>query len=101
MLDEKPKIPETLTLNFKYKIQRRDIDTNGHVNNLHYIDYALETLPEDVYSYHEFDNIEINFKKEIKYGDVINCYYSYEDNKHVITIKSEDNSILHSIIKLY
>lgn len=100
-LDEKPKAPDNLTLNFKYKIQRRDIDTNGHVNNLHYIDYALETLPEDVYNNNEFDNIEINFKKEIKSGDTINCYYSFENNKHIVTIKSEDDSILHSIIKLY
>ncbi len=101
LLDEKPKIPNDLKLNFKYKIQRRDIDTNGHVNNLHYIDYALETLPEDVYNSNEFDNIEIHYKKEIKYGDTINCYYSFDNNKHIITIKSEDNSILHSVIKLY
>ena len=100
-LDEKPKAPDNLTLNFKYKIQRRDIDTNGHVNNLHYIDYALETLPENVYNNNEFDNIEINFKKEIKSEDTINCYYSFENNKHIVTIKSEDDSILHSIVKFY
>ena len=100
-LNDKPKIPDNLKLNFTYTIQRRDIDTNGHVNNLHYIDYALETLPEDVYNSNEFDNIEIHYKKEIKYGETINCYYSFENNKHIVTIKSEDNSVLHSIIQLY
>lgn len=100
-LDEKPTIPNNLTLNFTYTIQRRDIDTNGHVNNLHYIDYALETLPEDIYNSNEFDNIEIHYKKEIKYGETIKCYYSFENNKHLITIKSEDDKTLHSIIKLY
>ena len=100
-INEKPRVPDNLSLNFIYTIQRRDIDTNGHVNNLHYIDYALEALPEDIYNANEFNNIEIHYKKEIKYKDKINCYYSYEDNKHVITIKSEDNSILHAIIKLY
>lgn len=100
-LNDKPKIPDNLKLNFTYTIQRRDIDTNGHVNNLHYIDYALEALPEDVYNSNEFDNIEIHYKKEIKYGETINCYYSFENNKHIVTIKSEDNSVLHSIIQLY
>ena len=41
------------------------------------------------------------YKKEIKYGETINCYYSFEDDKHVITIMSEDNTVLHSIVKLY
>ena len=100
-LNEKPREPENLKLNFKYKIQRRDIDTNRHVNNVHYIDFALESLPEDIYRSNEFNNIQIHYKKEIKYGETINCYYSFKNNKHIVTIKSEDESILHSIIKLY
>ena len=100
-LNEKPREPEDLKLNFKYKIQRRDIDTNGHVNNINYISYAIETLPEEIYENNEFNNIQIHYKKEIKYGEKIKCYYSFKNNKHVITIKNEDDSILHSIVKLY
>lgn len=88
-------------LNFDYKIQRRDIDTNGHVNNLHYIDYAFETLPEEIYNNIEFNNIEILYKKEIKYTDRINCYYSFINNEHIVIIKNFNNSVLHSIVKLY
>lgn len=98
---EKLSIPEELSLAFSYKIQRRDIDTNGHVNNSYYVDFALETLNETVYNENEFNNLEIVYKKEIKYNEKINCYYSLEDNKHIITIKNEDNSIIHAIIKLY
>lgn len=98
---DKMTVPEDLKLNFNYTIQRRDIDTNGHVNNLHYIDYALETLDEDIYSNNSFDNLEIFYKKELKLKENINCYYSFENNKHVITIKSEDNSIIHAVIRLY
>ena len=99
--DEKIKEPEEQKLNFYYTIQRRDLDTNNHVNNLHYIDYALETLDEDIYNNLTLNNIEIIYKKEIKLKDNINCYYSLENNKHIITIKNEDNSIIHSIIILY
>ena len=98
---EKITVPEDLKLNFNYTIQRRDIDTNGHVNNLHYIDYALETLDEDVYNNNSFDNLEVVYKKEIKLKENIKCYYSLEDNKHLVTIKSEDDTIVHAVVKLY
>lgn len=100
-LNEKPREPDNSKLTFKYQIQRRDIDTNNHVNNIHYIDYALESIPEQVYKTTDFKNLQIHYKKEIKYGETINCYYSFTKKKHVITIKSKDNKTLHSIIKLY
>lgn len=92
---------ENSVLAFSYNIQRRDIDTNGHVNNLHYIDYAFEALPEEVYNNHEFNNIEILYKKEIKYPNKINCYYYELNGEHIILIKSSDGLTLHSIVKLY
>lgn len=98
---EKILVPEDLKLNFNYTIQRRDIDTNGHVNNINYIDFALETLDEEIFNNNVFNNLEIVYKKEIKPKENINCYYSFEDNKHIVTIKSNDNSIIHAIVKLY
>lgn len=100
-MEEKIKIPTNLHLSFSNTPQRRDIDTNGHVNNLHYIDYALEALPEDIYNHTIFENLEIIYKKEIKYKEKINAYYSFENNKHIVTIQNENNSIVHAIIKLY
>lgn len=99
--NEKIKVPEDLKLNFNYEIQRRDIDTNGHVNNLNYIDFALETLDEDIYNSNTLHNLEVIYKKEIKLYEEINCYYSFEDAKHVITIKSKDNETVHAVVKLY
>ena len=99
--NEKLKVPEALKLNFNYAIQRRDIDTNGHVNNLNYIDFALETLDEEIYNNNTFYNLEVIYKKEIKLYEKINCYYSFENDKHIVTIKSEDNETVHAVIKLY
>ena len=99
--EQKLTVPKNSNLNFEYKIQRRDIDTNGHVNNSYYIDFALEALDEECYNKNEFDNLEIAYKKEIKYKEKINCYYSMENNEHIITIKNNDNSIIHAIVKIY
>lgn len=99
--DKKIEEPQESKLNFTYKIQRRDLDTNNHVNNLNYIDYALETLDDSIYNSLNFNNLEIIYKKEIKLNETINCFYSFEDKKHIITIKNNDNSIIHAIINLY
>ena len=34
-------------------------------------------------------------------GEKVKCYYSNINNEHIITIKSEDETKLHAIIKLY
>ena len=87
-------------LTYTFKVPRRDIDVNNHVHNLYYLDYAYEALPEEIYNQPEFNNLEIMYKTGAKLGNIVNCYYSNYDNSHCITLKSEDNSHLHAIIKL-
>ncbi|MCL2383307.1 MAG: thioesterase [Oscillospiraceae bacterium] len=41
--------PESSKLKFEQIAGRRDIDTNRHVNNISYISYAYEALPQEVY----------------------------------------------------
>lgn len=97
---EKLKEPENMQLMYEDTIGRTRIDTNNHLNNLYYLDYAIESLPEDVYENSTFNNIEIMYKKEIKYKEKIKCLYKYENNEHIVAIKSEDLKTLHAIIKL-
>lgn len=72
-----------------YCVQRRDIDINQHMNNLSYLDMAYEILPEDIYNTKVFNNIRIVYKKEILYGEKVECYYEEQNNKHIITAKSQ------------
>ena len=74
---------------------------NAHVHNINYLNYAYETLPDEVYENNIFNNIEIMYKRQIKLGDKIVCLYTKEENKHIVTIKSEDEKILHAIVELY
>lgn len=86
---------------FSYTVARRDIDINGHMHNLYYLDLAYEALPEDVYQNIDFTFIEILYKKEIKYGDKVKCFYYNFNNEHFVAIKSDDETILHSLIYLH
>ena len=82
-----------------YYIQRRDIDMNEHMHNLNYLDMAYEILPEDIYKSKVFDNVRIVYKKEIVYGEKVECYYSQENDRHIVTAKSNDK--INAIIELY
>lgn len=99
-VNDKEKEPENSKFIYDYKIKKRDIDTNHHVNNLYYLDFAYDALPKDFLEV-SFDNIEIIYKKQIKLNDTIKCFYVFDDNKHIVTIKSEDLSVVHAIIKFY
>ncbi|MBQ9013214.1 MAG: oleoyl-ACP hydrolase [Bacilli bacterium] len=81
-----------------YSIQRRDIDINEHMHNLNYLDMAYEILPEDVYKNKVFDNIRIIYKKEIVYGQKVECFYNVQGNNHIITAKCEEK--INAIIEL-
>lgn len=85
---------------YNYTVLRRDIDINSHMHNLCYLDLAYEALPKDVYENTSFCDIEIMYKKEALLGDKLKCLYSFVDNNHFVTIKSEDGTTLHAIVKL-
>ncbi len=85
----------------EYEVKRADIDINRHVHNLNYLNIAYEALPENVYNAPELNHVHIMYKHQIKLGDIVKCFYSFEDGKHFVTIKSEDENTLHAIVELY
>lgn len=88
--------PEDAAVAFQTTVGRRDIDTNLHVNNIHYLDYAVEALPEAVYQDMP-DTVDVVFRKQILPGAPIRCLYSRtEDGKHLVEIRGErDGKAVH------
>ncbi len=84
-----------------YKIRRFDLDINKHVHNLNYLNFAYELLPDDIFDGKELNNVEIAYKKELKYGQVIKSFLHYDNNEYTVVIKDKDEKVIHSIIKLY
>ena len=97
---DKLKEPEEYSSEMEYKVCRRDIDLNGHMHNLYYLDLAYEVLPEKVYEQRPFDNFRIQYKKEVKLGDVVKCRYTFKDGEHIVSIFNSDGSRVHAIIVL-
>ena len=75
------------------------IDVNRHMNNVHYIEQAELALPEEVLPELSELSFEICYRKEIKYGERVRCFYAKDGDSHSVFIKSEDTETLHAQIK--
>lgn len=91
---DKRKMPENIESQFTYTAMKRDLDANHHVNNISFLDIASEIIPNDVLN--NSTEFTIVYKKEIEYGDTIDCYYT--DN--TAYIYNKDKNILHCIITI-
>lgn len=84
----------------EYRIMRRDIDLNHHVNNLNYLLFANEAITEDLYRMGEPNNIEITYKKELMLGDTIECMYKkIAENEYNIVIQNIKTKEINAVIK--
>jgi acyl-ACP thioesterase len=54
-----------------FDVRRSDIDTNGHVNNVNYLAWALEALPEAIRRGCYLASIRGQFKREVTYGSMV------------------------------
>ncbi len=98
---DKLKEPENYSIEKEFYIDRNFIDANNHMNNVFYLDLAELILPEEVYEKGECNEFEIMYRKAIRYGETVKCFYTEEDDGYYVTIKSVDLSDCHAVIKLY
>lgn len=55
----------------EFNIRYSDIDSNNHVNNVKYVEWAIEAVPLEVVKNYILKRIKVNFEKETIYGDKI------------------------------
>ncbi|MDD2386659.1 MAG: thioesterase [Bacteroidales bacterium] len=72
----------------KFKVRRYDTDMNKHANNIRYLEWVVESIPDDIIDNYYLYSIESNFISEAIYGQTIIS----------MTKKcTENNSFLHTI----
>jgi acyl-ACP thioesterase len=71
-----------------------DMDTNKHVNNIRYLQWLMESIPEDIIDNYYLYSIDGRFIAEAQYGDVIvsSTKRDSEENSfvHTIHVKGDD-----------
>lgn len=73
----------------KYQVRFMDIDSNHHVNNVHYFDWMLDTLDYGFLSKYTLKKINIQYKQEITYGDIVTSNVQIINSNDTITTLHE------------
>ena len=85
--------PESYEREEDFEVMRSFIDANRHMNNVFYLDVAKLMLPEDVYEGKDFSEFRIMYRKAIKYGEKVKCFYGETEKAYVVTLKGEDGEV--------
>lgn len=91
--------PTSIDNTINYRIRKADIDVNNHVNNLCYVDIALEAFPGSTNEFNSCNNFEIMYKHQIRLDDEVDVSFTVQNNENYVVIKSDNGKKLHSIIK--
>ncbi|KAE8000010.1 hypothetical protein FH972_004382 [Carpinus fangiana] len=58
--------------------RRADLDMNQHVNNVTYIGWVLESIPQEIIDSHELQTITLDYRRECQHNDVVDSLTSVE-----------------------
>lgn len=75
----------------KFKINKYDTDLIKHVNNIRYLQWAVESIPDDIIDNYYLHTIDGRFIAEAHYGQTV------VSRTKIDTINSSDKSYIHSI----
>jgi acyl-ACP thioesterase len=78
-----------------FRIKKYHIDTNGHVNNAQYIQFAEEYLPDDF----KIRMIRAEYKKAAKYGNIIVPVVYLDEKKLTVSLNDQEGNI-YAIVEL-
>lgn len=81
-----------------YRVGRNLIDPNRHMNNVCYLDLAVQTLPDEIYADGEPDEFMITYRKAVGYGENIVCVYGEDEKSRTVAFLSEDRSETKAIV---
>lgn len=74
-----------------FKASNGDIDTNLHVNNLCFIEWALDTLPEDYLFAREPTRLRVQYRKELAHGAEARVSTVVQGDRTLHTVRTGDS----------
>ncbi|XP_023520826.1 palmitoyl-acyl carrier protein thioesterase, chloroplastic-like [Cucurbita pepo subsp. pepo] len=92
-LDDKAKY-----MNSNLKPKRSDLDMNHHVNNVKYLRWMLETIPDHVLESHQLSSIILEYRRECASSDIVQSLCEPENDgilRDMDMIEDNEINILH------
>ncbi len=96
MIIEKLLPPSDMVYVKSFVVDRDKLDSNLHVNNVKYLGIADDIVPEEVFNRKEPNEFYINYRKELLYGDKVDCYYYENESEYYVILKTGEtvNSVM-------
>ena len=71
-----------------------DLDMNGHVNNVRYIEWVLNSLPLEFHQTHILTALEVNYLAEAVYGHAVSIASAESEPHHYVhAVKAGDQDL--------
>ena len=74
------------------KVRYNDIDLNGHLNNVKYIEYIVDTRSKEFYDEYQIESVIVNYDKEVREGQTIALYVDGKSDFQIKGIVEEKTS---------
>jgi len=86
-----------------FKVHRFDTDMNKHVNNIRYLQWVIESIPETIVDNYSLHMIDGRFMSEAKYGDTVLSMTNddIEDHSFIHTIKIDGSNTVCATAKTF
>ena len=65
----------------EFKVKYSDIDVNGHLNSMKYVDHVMDMFSLDHYRDYQLRRLEIAYVAEGHFGDTVRIYHMDEGNE--------------------
>ena len=79
----------------EYQTRYSDIDINGHVNSIKYIEHILDLFPMDTFKEKQVKRFEMAYVAESYYGDVLSFYLEVKnENEYDIEVKKNNQEVV-------
>jgi len=70
-----------------FRVRYHDLDLNRHVNNVRYVEWAVETLPPDVLDAWRCTSLDLQFRAETTLGDPVRSVAQVDDEDGTRTVR--------------
>jgi medium-chain acyl-[acyl-carrier-protein] hydrolase len=74
MVTARPSEPDPsggIVVSKEFPVRLADLDINNHVNNLHYLEWVVESVPEEYWAGRTVVELDLEYKKQVMYGDTV------------------------------
>lgn len=85
-------------------VTRRDTDTNGHANNVKYLEWAMDDVPDEIYDKMALADVRIVYRKECMRGDTVEVktyVKALSDGAEVLSFLSENEKTVAEVATIW